>query len=85
MTNREAAAWARAYADELAKGGWTDDAARFYRQAAALEKGQRQAEVERTWRGLISGEIEDEELSRLFLGSALDPEPYEPSTKAATE
>lgn len=39
---------------------------------------QRQAEVEQTWRGLIAGEIEDEELSRLFLGSALDPDPYEP-------
>ena len=36
------------------------------------------------WQALISGEVEDEELSRLFLGSALDPEPYEPSTQAET-
>ena len=47
---------------------------------------QRQAEVEQTWRALSSGEMEDEELSRLFLGSALPPGlPYEPSTNAATE
>ena len=37
---------------------------------------ERQAEVEHTWRQLISEEIEDEELSRLFLGSALNPEDY---------
>lgn len=46
---------------------------------------ERQDEVEQTWRGLISGEIEDEELSRIFLGSALPPDDYDPSTNAATE
>ena len=35
---------------------------------------ERQAEVEQTWRALISGEVEDEELSRIFLGSALPME-----------
>ena len=34
---------------------------------------------------LMAGEVEDEELTRLFLGSALDPRFYEPSTNAATE
>ena len=45
----------------------------------------RRAEVAQTVEALISGEIEDEELSRLLLGSALDPEFYDPSTNAATE
>ena len=45
----------------------------------------RQAEVEQTWRDLISGDLEDEELSRIFLGSALTPGPYDPSTQADTE
>ncbi len=33
MTHSEAAAWARAYAAELEKGGWTSDAA-YYRGVA---------------------------------------------------
>lgn len=44
-----------------------------------------QEQLAQVVQGLISGEIEDEELSRLFLGSALPPECYDPSTNAATE
>ena len=39
---------------------------------------QKRLDVEQTTAALISGDLEDEELSRLFLGSALDPDPYEP-------
>ena len=34
---RNAAFWCRAYADELEKGGWTEDAAHFRREARNLD------------------------------------------------
>ena len=38
-----------------------------------MEIIQREADVELTWKALAAGDLEDEELSRIFLGSALDP------------